>query len=31
MIAVVYISDNVLADYSHNSECGGQKKHEVKV
>jgi len=28
---VVYKSDSVMAYYSDNSECGGQKKHEVKV
>jgi len=31
MTIVVYKSDSVIADYSDNSECSGQKKHEVKV
>jgi len=31
MTAVVYKSDSVMADYSDSIECGGQKKHEVKV
>jgi len=28
---VVYKSDSVMANYSDSRECGGQKKHELKV
>jgi len=29
--SVIYINDTILADNSENNQCGGEKKHEVKV
>jgi len=29
--SIVYIGNTIMVDYSESNECGGEKKHEVKV